>query len=203
MSMNRTKISEIIASIFMVLTIQSIGSYVHYNMQDATPSSTELQQPTPSVELLQKEVKQLKDKLAWMESEYQKLTKLFTAQLYKKSEKHLAPGGSPWLPFKSQEEFQQARLEAEAEAQKLVDEHEAKEPIKPRKPRNESLPENLPEVKKLCDVPESNRVCPEHGPMSVIGFDTTQTLVEEPAKLYRVTARLPLGSLADNGMLAT
>jgi transposase len=189
--MKPTKIFEIIAPIFMVLAIQLVGSYVHYNMQDATPSSTETQQPTPSIEMLLKENAQLKDKLAWMESEYQKLTKLFTAQLYKKSEKHISPGGSPWLPFESQEEFQQARLEAEAEAQKLVDEHEAKEPIKPRKPRNESLPKHLPEVKKLCDVPECDRVCPEHGPMSVIGFDTTETLVEEPAKLYRVVTEYP------------
>lgn len=151
--MNRTKIFEILELIFMVLAIHTVGSYVHNNMQDATPSSTESQQPTLSIELLLKENKQLKDKLAWMESEYQKLTKLFTAQLYKKSEKHLSPGGSPWLPFESQEEFQQARLEAEAEAQKLVDVHEAKPPIKPRKPRNASLPKHLPEVKKLCDVP--------------------------------------------------
>ena len=189
--MSRTNNFEILACFFIVLAIHMVGSYVHYNMQDATPSSTESQQPTPSIELLQKENKQLKDKLAWMESEYQKLTKLFTAQLYKKSEKHLSPGGSPWLPFESQEEFQQAKLEAEAEAQKLLDEHEEKTPPKLRKPRNNSLPKHLPEVKKLCDVPESDRVCPEHGPMSVIGFDTTETLVHEPAKLYRVVTEYP------------
>ena len=107
--MNRTKIFEILELIFMVLAIHTVGSYVHNNMQDATPSSTESQQPTPSIELLLKENKQLKDKLAWMESEYQKLTKLFTAQLNKKSEKHLSPGGSPCLPFESQEEFQGLR----------------------------------------------------------------------------------------------
>jgi len=189
--MNPTKIFEIIAATALVLAIQTVGLFVRNNMQDATPSPTESQQPKPSIELLQKENRQLKDKLAWMESEYQKLTKLFTAQLYKKSEKHLSPGGSPWLPFESQEEFQQAKLEAEAEAQKIVDEHETKPPIKPRKPRNESLPNHLPEVKKLCDVPESDRLCPEHGPMSVIGFDSTETLVHEPAKLYRVVTEYP------------
>jgi len=155
--MKPTKIFEVIFSTALILAIQTVGLFVHNNMQDATPSSTESQQPKPSIELLQKENQQLKDKLAWMESEYQKLTKLFTAQLYKKSEKHLSPGGSPWLPFESQEEFQQAKLEAEAEAQKLVDEHDAKPPIKPSKPRNESLPKHLPEVKKLCDVPEGDR----------------------------------------------
>lgn len=181
----------ILASVSILLAIQTVCLFVHNNMQDKTTPCTEPQQPAASIELLQRENQQLKDKLAWMESEYQKLTKLIASQLSKKSEKHLSPGGSPWLPFESQEEFQQAKLEAEAEAQKIVDEHAAKPPTKPKKPRNESLPQHLPEVKKLCDVPESDRVCPEHGPMSVIGFDTTETLVHEPAKLYRVVTEYP------------
>ena len=101
-----------------------------------------------------------------------------------RKETHLSPGGSPWLPFDSPEELEQAKKEAEAEAQKLLDDL-PKPPIgKPKKPKNSSLPKHLPQVKKLCDVPENERICPQHGPMAMIGIDTTETLVYEPAKLY-------------------
>ena len=82
-------------------------------MQDANPPTTDSQSPVPSLELLQKENQQLKDKLAWFETEYNKLVKLM-ALPNKRLEKHISPGGSPWLPFDSQEELEQARQEAEA-----------------------------------------------------------------------------------------
>lgn len=159
-------------------------------MQDATSPATESQEATPTIELLQKENEQLKAKLTWFEAEYLKLAKLMASQ-NKRSEKHLAPGGSPWLPFDSVGQLEQAKLEAEAEAQRIVAEAQATEPPKPRKPRKESLPEHLPVVKKLCDVPEQDRMCPEHGPMAMIGCDTTETLVYQPAKLYREVTEYP------------
>lgn len=169
---------------------QSTALCVVSSMQDATPPTTDSQSPVPSLELLQKENQQLKDKLAWFETEYNKLVKLMASQ-NKRIEKHISPGGSPWLPFDSQEELEQARQEAEAEAQKVLEEQQASSPAKPRKPRKEALPSHLPVVKQLCDVPEADRVCPKHGPMAMIGVDSTETLVYEPAKLYRKVTEFP------------
>jgi transposase len=57
-----------------------------------------------------------------------------------------------------------------------------------RKPRNESLPENLERYEVEADVPEDVKNCPEHGPRQLIGYDTTETLEFEPPKLrVRVT----------------
>ncbi|MBU1959597.1 IS66 family transposase [bacterium] len=59
---------------------------------------------------------------------------------------------------------------------------------RPRKPRNESLPENLERYEVEADVPEDVRNCPEHGPRELIGYDTTETLEFEPPRLrVRVT----------------
>lgn len=160
-------------------------------MQDTTEDNSTEQPSPPSVEVLEKEVKQLMTERDWYKVEYQKLVKMMIAQ-NKRSEKHISAAASPWLPFENQEELEEARKEAEAEAQALLDNHEegkAKPPKK--KPRSQALPENLPEVKKLCDVPEQDRVCPEHGPMVQIGIDWTQTLVHEPPKLYRLVTEYP------------
>jgi len=57
-----------------------------------------------------------------------------------------------------------------------------------RKPRNESLPENLERYEVEADVPEDVKNCPAHGPRQLIGYDTTETLEFEPPKLrVRVT----------------
>jgi transposase len=169
--------------------IQTLATYVPYRMQDATSTTTDSQQAVPSVEHLRNENQHLKDKLTWYMTEYDKLAKMI-ADGNKKSEKHLSLSGSPWLPFDSQQELEEAKKEAEAEAQQLLD-SQPKSPAKPKAPRKESLPEHLPLIKKLCDVPESDRVCPQHGVMSMIGTDSTFSLVYEPPKLYRVQTDYP------------
>lgn len=160
------------------------------DMQDATRSNTQNQSSLSQAEVLQQENEQLKAKLSWYETEYQKLAMMIAAG-NKRREKHLSSGGSPWLPFDSKEELDQARQEAEVEAQKLIDQAEPSASTKHRKPRTQSLPSHLPEIKKLCDVPEQDRVCPKHGPMTQIGIDSTETLVYEPAKLYRLVTDYP------------
>ncbi|MFQ5464025.1 MAG: IS66 family transposase [Phycisphaerae bacterium] len=57
-----------------------------------------------------------------------------------------------------------------------------------RKPRNESLPENLPRYEVEAKVSEEIKNCPAHGPRKLIGHDTTETLEFERPKLrVRVT----------------
>ncbi len=57
-----------------------------------------------------------------------------------------------------------------------------------RKPRDESLPENLPRYEVEAKVSEDVKNCPEHGPRKLIGHDTVETLEFERPKLrVRVT----------------
>lgn len=174
----------------MILASQSTSKNVHTFMQDATKNNSTDQPSPPSVEVVQKENKQLQTKRNWYKVEYQKLVKMMIAE-NNRSERHSSTGDSPWLPFESQQELEEARKEAEAEAQSLLDKHKDNTTVKTKKPRSNALPANLPEVKKLCDVPEQDRVCPQHGPMSQIGTDSTETLVYEPAKLYRLVTEYP------------
>ncbi len=57
-----------------------------------------------------------------------------------------------------------------------------------RKPRNESLPENLPRYEVEANVSDDVKNCPEHGPRELIGHDMTESLEFERPKLrVRVT----------------
>jgi transposase len=59
---------------------------------------------------------------------------------------------------------------------------------RPRKPRDESLPEHLERYEVIADVPDDVKNCPEHGERELIGYDTTETLEFEPPKArVRVT----------------
>lgn len=188
--MNLNFFCQKLSILLVFFMIQVNTHFVQFSMHDATPSSSDFPPPAPSVEHLQQENQQLKDKLTWYETEYRKLAKMISASNGRK-ETHLSPGGSPWLPFDSPEELEQAKHEAEAEAQKLLDDLPKPPSGKPKKPKNISLPAHLPQVKKLCDVPESERTCPLHGLMTMIGIDTTETLVYEPAKLYKLLTEYP------------
>ena len=59
---------------------------------------------------------------------------------------------------------------------------------RPRKRRDESLPEHLERYEVEVDVPEDVKNCPEHGPRQLIGYDTTETLeYQRPTLRVRVT----------------
>ena len=62
---------------------------------------------------------------------------------------------------------------------------------RPRKPRNESLPENLQRVEVVVDVPEDAKNCPEHGLRQLIGYDIVEKLVYQPPKLYVQQTKYP------------
>lgn len=188
--MQLLEIPQKLLLVVAILASHWTSKNVHTFMQDATQNNSPQQPSPPSVEQLEKQNKLLQTERDWYKTEYQKLVKMVIAE-NKRSEKHISASNTPWLPFENQQELEEARKEAEAEAQSVLDKHKNETAVKPKKPRSNALPANLPEVKKLCDVPEQDRICPQHGPMSQIGMDSTETLVYEPAKLYRLVAQYP------------
>jgi len=83
---------------------------------------------------------------------------------------------------------QDALADAVAEAEKIVQEYTVRRTLKPKRPRNERLPDHLPHYEVMLPVPEEVANCPEHGPRKQIGEDRTETLEFQRPKLrVRVT----------------
>ncbi|MBV9955222.1 MAG: IS66 family transposase [Pseudolabrys sp.] len=89
------------------------------------------------------------------------------------------------------------------EAEALAADTPAK-PDKPKKPRKRGksrrkpLPDDLPQIHKTIDLPDSEKVCAHSGqPLSVIGEEVSKTLDIEPMKItVIVTHRLKYGGCA-------
>tara|TARA_B100000949_G_scaffold141098_1_gene123999 strand:- start:99 stop:1946 length:1848 start_codon:yes stop_codon:yes gene_type:complete len=132
-------------------------------------------------------------KLDELSAEMERLRKLLS-QLVNgpRSEKRIFTGpDQTWLPFESEEELKAAQVEAEAEAEKIIEEYTVKRHARKKKPRDESLPAHLPRVEQIAEVPEDLSSCSEHGDREVIGYDVTETLVREPPKLYVLLTKYP------------
>ena len=132
-------------------------------------------------------------KLDELSAEMERLRKLLS-QLVNgpRSEKRIFTGpDQTWLPFESEEELKAAQVEAEAEAEKIIEEYTVKRHARKKKPRDESLPAHLPRVEQIAEVPEDLSSCSEHGDREVIGYDVTETLVREPPKLYVLLRNIP------------
>lgn len=119
-------------------------------------------------------------------SEHEKLRKLLArlANGNKSERRVLHSPSQQLLPFESEEEFEQAKQEAEAEAKQIIDEHEVKRHTRKKKRRNESLPAALPRVEVAVEEDDSLKTCPKHGERTRIGEDVQETLVYVPAKAY-------------------
>ena len=74
-------------------------------------------------------------------------------------------------------------VEGIADATDEQEETPARSQKRPRKIRNEQLPEHLPRYEVVVDVPEDKKTCPTHGERKVIGYDVLETLEAVPAKL--------------------
>lgn len=92
------------------------------------------------------------------------------------------------LEFDNDPAAAEALADAAEEAERIVQEYTVRRKIKQKQPRNEQLPEHLPRYEVIIDAPEYKKVCCEHGPKQLIGYDETQTLEFERPKLkVRVT----------------
>ena len=74
-------------------------------------------------------------------------------------------------------------VEGIADAADEQEDTPARRKKRPRKIRNEQLPEHLPRYEVQLDVPEDKKTCHSHGERKVIGYDVQETLEAVPAKL--------------------
>jgi transposase len=109
-----------------------------------------------------------------------------------RSEKRILDSpGQGLLPFETQEEFEAAKEEAEAEAKQIIEKYEVQQHERKKKRRSESLPAELPRVEVPVEVDDSLKNCPKHGERTPIGEDIVETLVVEPPKAYVEVRRYP------------
>jgi transposase len=60
-----------------------------------------------------------------------------------------------------------------------------------KKKRDGSLPADLPRIESVAHVPDADEHCPEHGEKTLIGFDSTETLVYTPPRLEVHVTKYP------------
>ena len=131
-------------------------------------------------------------KLEELTTEMEKMRKLLSHFVNgHRSEKRIIPAeNQAILPFENSEEFQAARAEAEAEAATIVQTYTVTRTVTKKK-RDESLPAHLPRIEQIIEGDETQKNCPTHGTRTVFGYDKTETLVSEPAKLYVLVKLYP------------
>ena len=125
--------------------------------------------------------------------EMEKLRKLLSHFINgHRSEKRIITGpNQDWLPFENSEEFQAARAEAEAQAEAVIQTYTVEREVQNKKPRNESLPSHLRREEQIIAGDATQKTCSTHGERTIIGYDTTETLVHKRPELYVLVKKYP------------
>jgi transposase len=127
-----------------------------------------------------------------LSSELEKVRKLLSHFVNgNRSEKVLTNPKQAWLPFEDSEEFREARTEAEAEAERIIQTYTVQREIRKKKPRSESFPSHLRREERIVEASDSVKICATHGERTVIGYDTTETLVHKRPELYVLVTKYP------------
>lgn len=140
-------------------------------------SSSEIENLRALLVQKDKEIARQRDDIAYLEE----LIRLFRHQKFgSKSEANRHPGEQPL--------FNEAELDAESEIQNAAveDADDSKAGTgKPRgKPTRKALPEQIPRVERIIDLPEHEKFCPVSGkPFLRIGEEVTEQLDIVPAKV--------------------
>jgi transposase len=109
-----------------------------------------------------------------------------------RSEKRILSGADQaWLPFENSEEFQAARAEAEAQAATVIQTYTVQREVAKKKPRDESLPAHLRREEQLVAGDAAQQHCPTHGARTIIGYNTTETLVYTRPELHVRVKKYP------------
>ena len=125
--------------------------------------------------------------------ELEKLRKLLSHFVngHRSEKRILTAPDQNWLPFENSEEFQAARAEAEAQAEAIVQTYTVERKVAPKKPRDESLPSHLRREEQIIDGDAAQKTCPTHGERTIIGYDTTETLVYQRPELHVLVRKYP------------
>jgi transposase len=146
----------------------------------------------------QRTIEELRKQLEELQAEQDKLQRML-ARLIKGNKSERVILSSPtqaFLPFENQAELEAAQAEAQAEAEAILDDEKNRPKPKPRKRRSEALPEHLPRIEKIVEVPESMTVCDVHGTRQVVGYDIVEKLIRIPPQLYVERLKYPKLSCA-------
>ena len=132
-------------------------------------------------------------KIEELSLEMEKLRKLLSHFINgHRSEKRILTGpNQDWLPFETHEEFQAARAEAEAQAEAVIQTYTVEREVQNKKPRNESLPSHLRREEQIIEGDATQKTCSTHGERTIIGYDTTETLVHKRPELYVLVKKYP------------
>ena len=128
-----------------------------------------------------------------LQVEQKNLRKLLEQMIHgNRSEKRIFSGADQaLLPFESEEEFKAAQMEAEAEAETIIEKYTVQRHTRKKKPRNESLPSHLERVEQIVEAPENMKNCPQHGARKIIDYDITETLMRDPPRLWVLQKKYP------------
>src|SRR5271170_4581424 len=99
-------------------------------------------------------------------------------------ERHVDDPNQMKLGLGDDAQAEDALKEAAQEAEIIIQEYTVQRKLKPKKSRNEQLPEHLPRVEVPVPVSEDVSHCSEHGPRKQIGTDRLETLKLTPPKLW-------------------
>jgi transposase len=113
--------------------------------------------------------------------------------MQKSSEKRiLSDTGQTFLPFEDSQEYQEARAEAQAEADRIIQTYTVtREVRKQNQRRDESFPSHLRREEQIVPAADAVTQCPTHGARTVIGYDTTETLIQKRPELYVLVKKYP------------
>jgi len=132
--------------------------------------------------------------------EMEKLRKLLSQFVNgHRSEKRIITGpDQEWLPFANSEELLAARAEAEAQAEAMIQRYTVEREIKKKQPRDESLPSHLRREEQIIPGDASQKTCETHGERTLIGYDTTETLVYQRPELFVLVKKYPKYACSGN-----
>jgi transposase len=132
--------------------------------------------------------------------EMEKLRKLLSQFVNgHRSEKRIIAGpDQEWLPFANSEELLAARAEAEAQAEAMIQRYTVEREIRKKQPRDESLPRHLRREEQIIQGDASQKTCETHGERTLIGYDTTETLVYQRPELFVLVKRYPKYACSGN-----
>lgn len=133
-------------------------------------------------------------KIEELTTEMEKLRKMLVQFVngHTSEKRILSDSRQAYLPFEDSQEYQEARAEAQAEAERIIQTYTVQREIgKKNRRRDESFPSHLRREEQIVEATDAVTHCPTHGARTVIGYDTTETLIHKRPELYVLVKKYP------------